>query len=184
MNKNLLSFFGLFTFAFLALSFTLPEEAPKDVVKNVKWYTWEEAMEANKKEPRKIMVDIYTDWCGWCKKMDKATFEDSEVSEYLNSNFYAVKLDAEMKESITFNDHTFKFIPNAGRRGVHELAYSLLDGKMSYPSIVFLNEKVERIMVSKGFKNVSQFTVELEYTADEGYKSQNLDAYKSSRKGK
>ena len=50
----------------------------------VNWLTWEEAQERNKKEPRKIFVDVYTQWCGWCKKMDKETFSNPEIIKYLN----------------------------------------------------------------------------------------------------
>ncbi len=64
---------------------------------NVQWITWEEAMELSKTEPRKIVVDVYTDWCGWCKKMDKATFQDEEIVEYINENYYAIKFNAEMR---------------------------------------------------------------------------------------
>ena len=134
------------------------------------------------KKKKKFMVDVYTDWCGWCKRMDAATFEQPEVAKYLNENFYPVKLDAEMKEDIVFAGNTFSYIANAGRRGVHTLAYSLLEGQMSYPSIVFLTEDVERIMISKGYKGPEDFIVELEYTAGDHYKTKQLDAFKTQRK--
>lgn len=146
----------------------------------VKWYTFEEAVQANKTNPKKFMVDVYTDWCGWCKRMDKATFQQAEISKYLNDNFYAVKLDAEMKDDIAFKGHTFNFVPNAGRKGVHTLAYSLLEGSMSYPSIVFLDENVDRIMVSKGYKGPEDFLKELKYTAEDHYKKTSLNVFKAS----
>ncbi len=147
--------------------------------KNVKWYTWDEAIKANKKEKKKFFVDIYTDWCGWCKRMDAQTFEEAEVAAYLNKHFYPIKLDAEQKANIVYNDHTFKWV-EGGRRGVHELAYSLLDGKMSYPSLVFLTEKEERIMVSKGFKAKDDFMKELKYIEEEHFTKTSLSDYKTS----
>ena len=96
----------------------------------VKWISIEEAEKLNKQEPRKIMVDVYTDWCGWCKKMDKETFSHPVIAEYINKNYYAVKLDAEGKDEITFSGTTYKFIAQ-GSRGYHELAAGLLNGKMS-----------------------------------------------------
>jgi uncharacterized protein YyaL (SSP411 family) len=54
----------------------------------VKWYTLEQAIALNKKEPRKIMIDVYTDWCGWCKKMDITTFNNNVIADYLNSKYY------------------------------------------------------------------------------------------------
>ena len=146
--------------------------------KNVKWYTWDEAVKANKQVKKKFFVDIYTDWCGWCKRMDAQTFEEAEVAAYLNKHFYPIKLDAEQKADISYRGHTFKWV-NSGRRGVHELAYSLLDGKMSYPSLVFLTENEERIMISKGFKKKKDFMKELKYIEGEHYKTTSLSSYKA-----
>ena len=106
----------------------------------VGWMSFEEAAVKADTEQRKIFIDVYTDWCGWCKKMDASTFSEDRVSKYLRENFYPVKLDAEQTADIEFNDHTFKFIAQ-GRKGYHELAAALLNGKMSYPSVVFLSSK-------------------------------------------
>ena len=157
---------------------TQPEPVEGD---GVKWYTWEEAVKANEKEPRKFMVDVYTNWCHWCKVMDKKTFNKQEIADYLNEHFYPVKLNAEQKEDIVFNNNTFKY-HKQGRRGVHTLAYSLLDGKMSYPSIVFLNEKFERAMISPGFKKPEEFIVELEFVKGEHYRTMHLSAFKAQKK--
>ena len=104
---------------------------------------------------KKVFVDVYTDWCGWCKKMDATTFKDPEVAKVMNSFFYPVKLDAEMTDAITFKDHTFinpRPKPVKGRRGTHQLAASLLDNKMSYPSYVIMDENTSRITIHKGYK--------------------------------
>ncbi|NNF01956.1 MAG: DUF255 domain-containing protein, partial [Bacteroidia bacterium] len=91
--------------------------------------------------------------CGWCKRMDASTFKDPVIVDIFNKNFYAVKLDAEMKDSIRFNGHIF-FNPNpATRRSVHTLAASLLDNKMSYPSFVILNSEYSRLQTMAGFKD-------------------------------
>ena len=124
-------------------------------------------------------MDIYTDWCGWCKRMDAQTFEEAEVAAYLNKHFYPIKLDAEQKANIVYNDYTFKWV-EGGRRGVHELAYSLLDGQMSYPSLVFLTESEQRIMISKGFKAKDDFMKELKYIEEEHFTKTSLSDYKTS----
>jgi thioredoxin-related protein len=93
------------------ISMTDPMTDPvSDPGASIQWLTWQEAADKAKVEPRKIFVDIYTDWCGWCKRMDATTFQDPRVIEYMNANFYAVKLNAEMKEEISFNDHIFKWV--------------------------------------------------------------------------
>lgn len=144
-----------------------------------KWYTWEEAIKANKKNPKKIMVDCYTDWCGWCKRMDANTFSDPKVQEYLNKHFYAVKFDAEQKEDILYDGKTFKFVAN-GRRGYHELAATLLNGRLSYPSIAYLSENEELITVSPGYKEVPDFMNELKYVAEEHYATKTWQEYLQS----
>ena len=101
----------------------------------INWMSWEQAIEMNKKAPKKIFIDMYTDWCGWCKKMDKSTFIEENVVKVMNDNFYAVKFDAEQKEEIVYKGQAFKYVPS-GRKGYHELAAAFLNGKLSYPSFV------------------------------------------------
>lgn len=145
----------------------------------VNWLSWEEAVELSKETPKKIYVDVYTNWCGWCKKMDKSTFTDPKVIELLNAEFYAVKFNAEQKESITWNDNTFKFV-KSGRRGAHELAMSLLDNRMGYPSFVLLDEDFSRIMISPGFKRAPQVMKELNFAKDEIYKTSSWEDYNAN----
>ncbi|HRE57404.1 MAG TPA: DUF255 domain-containing protein [Candidatus Kapabacteria bacterium] len=114
----------------------------------VRWVSFSEAVELSKKEPRKILIDIYTDWCGWCKKMDATTYGDGAVVEYINRHFYAVKYDAESKDSLVFNGHTFRYLKDYR---CNEFAYSLLSGKMSYPSTVFLDEQFTMLTAVAGY---------------------------------
>lgn len=175
MKKILLGILA-FSFIMAAYAFTAaPNNTTKQLDgKNVKWMTWEEAVAATQaakaagKKPKKIFVDIYTDWCGWCKKMDKETFEQSMVSAYLNEHFYPVKFDAEQKESITFGGKTFKYVAN-GRRGYHELAAALLAGKMSYPTVVFLNEDLQLLQRIPGYLDIPTFDMIMHYLAEEHY---------------
>ena len=73
----------------------------------IHWYTWEDAVELQKESPRKIFIDIYTSWCGWCKKMNASTFKDSTVVSVMNKYYYAVKFDAEQKDTLMFDGHAF-----------------------------------------------------------------------------
>ena len=142
----------------------------------VKWISWDEMLEAQKTEKRKVIIDVYTDWCGWCKHMDKTTFKDASVSAYINKHLYAVKLDAESTKEYEFNGHTFKYVKQ-GRSGINELAYSLLNGKLSYPSIVYLNEEFARITISPGYKDNKAMLKEVTYIADEIYNSKTWEEY-------
>lgn len=146
----------------------------------VNWVSWEEAMTAAADNPKKVYIDIYTDWCGYCKKMDRETFTDPEVVKYLNENFYPVKFDAEQKEEITFNETSFKHRPG-GRGGVHELAVALLNNQMGYPAFVILDEEFARILISPGYKGPKDVMMEMEFANEEMYKTKGWNAYKAEK---
>ena len=135
----------------------------------VKWLTFEEAVELSKTEKKKIFIDVYTDWCGWCKVMDKNTFNDPEIAKYLNENFYPVKFNAEQKEDVQFRGETYKFIPS-GRNGYHELAAGLLNNKLSFPTVVFLDEDFRIISPVPGYHKPDFFHKVVTYFGGEHYK--------------
>ena len=101
-----------------------------------------EALEAQKEVPKKILMDVYTSWCGPCKLLDKNTFGNKDVIKYVNKNYYPVKFNAEGTESVTYQDFTYTN-PNyqegrKGRNSQHLLAHALkITG---YPTIVFFKE--------------------------------------------
>jgi thioredoxin-related protein len=142
----------------------------------VKWYTIQEAMLMTQKEPRKIVIDVYTTWCKWCKVMDTATFHNPIVADYLNKKFYPVKFNAEQKEDVVFQGKTYKFVPDGGR-GYNELAAALLNGNMGYPSIVFLDEKGQMIQPMQGYIKAKQFDQIIKYLGEEIYKTQKWEDF-------
>ncbi len=146
-----------------------------------RWYTFAEALELNKKEPRKIVVDVYTDWCGWCKVMENNTYNNKIIAEYLNKKFYIVKLDAEQKEDVKIGDKTYKFVPQ-GRRGYHELAAILLRGNMVYPSVVFLDERVRIIQSFQGYIRAKPFDEIIKFIGENHYITQSWDKFIASYK--
>ncbi len=144
----------------------------------INWMTWEEAVVANQAHPKKIFVDVYTDWCGWCRKMDSTTFIDSAVVSRLNADFYAIKLNAEQKESIFWKDKEYKWIAHK-RDGVNQLAYDLLNGQLSYPAYVYMDSDFARKLVSPGYKIPIVIMKELKFVAEEHYKTTTWQEYKS-----
>lgn len=139
----------------------------------IKWMTLSQAVEAQKKNPKKIMMDVFTDWCGPCKMLDKNTFQNSDVVKYVNENFYAVKFDAENGETITFKGKEYKnpgFIPGKkGRKSVHQLTQAF--GVSGYPTILFLDEKSDLIMPLVGYYNPQQIEIYLKLFGGNDYKN-------------
>jgi thioredoxin-related protein len=174
-------FVSLSLLLLLVGSFVWRDSVSDEKTEEIQWLTWEEAIAKNDKAPRKLLVDVYTDWCGWCKKMDKETFTDPGVVAFINANFYAIKLDAEQKNVIKYRDNSFSFNPEFGRRGAHELAASLLDGKMGYPSLVYLDETQNRISISPGYKVVEGLMLELEYVAQNHYKTSTFEEFRAGK---
>ncbi len=136
----------------------------------VKWMSFEQAVEKSKTEKRKIFIDVYTDWCGWCKVMDKNTFSEAQVAKILNEDFYPVKFNAEQTEDILFKGTTFKFIPS-GSKGTHQLALALLNNQLSYPTVVFLDEEFAMIQPVPGYQKAEEFHRMIEFIGKGHYKT-------------
>lgn len=149
----------------------------------IKWYTLSEAIELNKAEPRNFVIDVYTDWCGWCKRMDAQTFSNQIIADYVNKNFYAVKFNAEQKGTLTVGEKEYKFIDN-GSRGYHEMAVILTKGRLSYPTIVYLDKDLRHLDVAPGFVNAEQFEVYLSYFNEGADKKTTFEKYSMNFKGK
>lgn len=149
----------------------------------INWMSFEEAVEANEKAPRKILIDVYTDWCGWCKRMDAATFSDPQVVEYVNKYYYAVKLNAEKEKPITLKDSTYQVDPKLGRNGTHTLAVQLLNGKMSYPTIVYLDDRFNMLSPVPGFMSAKDIEKVLRFFGENIYLSQKWEDYSANFKG-
>jgi thioredoxin-related protein len=137
----------------------------------IRWYTIEQAEKLASQNPKKIFIDVYTDWCGWCKKMDATTYEDPRIIKLLNSDFYAVRLDGEDKGEIVFKDKSYKYVPY-GRSGYNELAAILMNGKLSYPTTVYLDEKLNMIQPIPGYQTVENLEPILIFLGRDFYKKQ------------
>jgi thioredoxin-related protein len=148
----------------------------------VKWYTIQEAEKLAKANPRPIIIDTYTDWCGWCKKLDQDTFSNPVIAEILNTKFYPVKFDAEGNQPVTFLGKNFV---NDGRAGkAHQLAVALLQGQLSYPNLVFMNEQVQLLTNVPGYREPKDMEMLLSYFASKSYDKQNFQDYQKTFKGK
>ena len=144
------------------------------IAQEINWLSLEEAMSLQNKEPKKIMMDVYTNWCGPCKMLDRNTFHNADVVDYVNKNYYAVKFNAEGNDVLTFKGNTFSN-PNYKaelankRNSQHQLAQYFQ--VTAYPTIVFMDEKGELLAPVKGYKTPPQLELYLKMFKQDDHKS-------------
>lgn len=148
---------------------------------SVKWYSIEEAEKHNRVKPKKFIIDVYTDWCGWCKKMDNGTFTHPVIVKLLNDYFYAVKFNAETNDTVVFNGNKYISL-NTGYRSTHPLAISLLGWRMSYPSFVYFTEKLEYLGPIPGYKTPEQMEVILTFIGQDKFRTTTLEEFEKTFK--
>lgn len=151
------------------------QQKTTSAINELKWLTIQEAYNLTQKEPRKTIVDVYTVWCGWCKVMDRETYTNPAIIEYLNKNFYMVKLDAESKQDIIIGSTKYSYDANSG---ANQAAAALLQGKMSYPTTVFLDAQYNMIQPLPGFLNAKSFHEIVTYLGGDYNKKEPFEQYK------
>ena len=136
----------------------------------VKWLTFKEAQEKNKKEPRPFLIDVYTDWCGWCKHMMKTTYSSPAIAQYVNTHFYPIKFNAEGKDTIEYNGQTYAPTSPMPRKP-HELAIKFLGKQLSYPSTIFVGNNFEFNLLTQGYLEEKKTQPLLVFIVEGAYKN-------------
>lgn len=150
----------------------------------INWVEMSEVEALMKKEPKKVLVDVYTSWCGPCKMMNKTTFSDPDVVKYINEHYYAIKFDAEGEETITFQGKEFRndnFDPakTRGRNSTHDLTRAIapVNGRIAYPTIVYMNEEFQILSPVQGFQKPEQIMPILSYFGEDIYQQMEWQEY-------
>lgn len=159
----------------LILALVMATVSVQSQKKKINWMSLEEAVAAQEVQPKKIMMDVYTSWCGPCKMLDKNTFQNADVVDYVNENYYAVKFNAEGNNAVNFKDQVFSN-PNydpkrSGRNAQHELAGALKI--TAYPTIVFFNENGDTLLPIPGYKTPTQLELYLKLFIKDDHQSIN-----------
>ncbi|MDD5569848.1 MAG: DUF255 domain-containing protein [Bacteroidales bacterium] len=146
----------------------------------IKWYTFQQAMELNKKNPKKVFIDLYTDWCGWCKRMDAVTFSNKVIAKYMNEHYYCVKFNAERKDTIVFKGTTFVNANPTVSRSPHQLAVALVKGQLSYPNFVIMDDSMNVIQALPGYKDPITFEPIIKFFGEDAYKKQDFGSFNAT----
>lgn len=165
---------GFFLLACILLSVANP---PKP---SIQWLSVQDAVKAYATNPKPMFIDVYTDWCGWCKEMDRTSFRHPKLVEFINTNFYPVKFNAESPDTILFNGQTFVF--NMDTRA-HRLAEYLLDGQLEFPAMVFLPAPNEKPAALFGYMKARELEAPLRYFADSSLRARSFMEYNKNFKG-
>lgn len=121
-------------------------------------------------EPRDVMVFLRTDWCKYCKTMERSVFSQKEVGQRINDNFWFVAFNGESQSRITFMGKQYEFKPTGLETGIHELAEAIgtIDGQVSFPSLVIIKPSGEVVFQFSGFLNKKRMVVVLDQLIEAG----------------
>ncbi|MDA0987334.1 MAG: DUF255 domain-containing protein [Bacteroidetes bacterium] len=135
----------------------------------LKWYNFNEGIKLSSKQNKKLLVDVYTDWCTWCKKMDSNVYSNESVQSYLNKNFVVVKLNAEGNSKVNFMDSTFSAAEFSQGMGV-----------TGYPATLFFTDKGAPITLLPGYVEAPMFLNVLKYIGESKYEKESFDSFVKS----
>ncbi len=166
--RNLSVIIALFTSFIAFTSFKQPKK------EKVNWITLQELKEAYSKKAKPVIFDVYTSWCGWCRVMDRETYSQETVANYINDNYYAVKFNAETRDSVEFAGKKFGYNPSFK---ANELAVYLLNGNMGYPSTILLSSINAQPAPLPGFLKPSELEPPLRFIGDGVYKAKEFPEY-------
>jgi thioredoxin-related protein len=174
----------IFSFAF-GLNQSIAQDSPV-----IEWVNVNELPDLQKREPRKVIIDVYTEWCGPCKMMNANTFSNPEVVKYINEKFYAVKFNAEGNEEIEFRGHSFgnpDFDPakTKGRNGTHQFTKAIapVNGRIAYPTVVYLDEELNLLTPVQGYLTPEQIEPIIKFFGDNIFLSQSYEDFTKNFQG-
>jgi thioredoxin-related protein len=163
------------------LAISLPINAlPGKSDTRVTWISLEQLQQLSAESKKPILIDVYTDWCYYCKVMDKTTWQNDSVAAYLADKYYTVKLNAENKEPCTWEGKTYNYEP---RYKVNLLSVKLLGGNMVFPSTVIIPVKGEP-EVLKGAYRANELEMIIKYYGERANETTTPEAFMKKFSGK
>ncbi|MCO5247996.1 MAG: DUF255 domain-containing protein [Chitinophagales bacterium] len=144
----------------------------------INWKSIDQIQAAQAVNPKPVFVNLYTDWCVWCTKMDESTYSDPKIINYINNHFYALTFDAEGDNEVSLNGKTYN-LETVNNRKVHTLAWDWgsVNNRIGYPTIVVLDNNMEKIQAFPGFKDSEAMNALIKYYGEGIYKTKSWQDY-------
>ncbi len=171
MKKNLIAvsvIFAIIIGSYFAINANGSENLLKD---DSKGKSFEEILKLAQKDKKKIVVNVYADWCSWCKKMERETFPNQEVQKELKRNFYFYRMNGESNDIVEFD----------GRKWT-KAQLTKAFGIRGFPATIFLNYNSQPITVLPGYVDASTFATILKYIGDDVYTKMTFEDFMKKNK--
>jgi thioredoxin-related protein len=133
---------------------------------SLKWLQLDEAVNNRKILNKPLLIDLYTDWCGWCKVMDKKTYTNAKVIEYISEHFYPVKINAESKEAFHWNGTVYNF--NTAYKS-NDFAIYLTKGRLAFPTTVIIPSDGSEPQAIPGYLEPKDLELIVKYFGEGAY---------------
>jgi thioredoxin-related protein len=153
----------------------VPDTAPKPI----SWLSVDEAAAKLQQEPKPVLIDLYTTWCGWCKQMDRKTYSNKQVAQYLSDKFYTVKLDAETHNTVNWQGKSYAFDP---QYRCNLFAVYLSHGRLEFPTTIIIVPGYEPQAIP-GYMEPKEIETLVKYFGEGAYRSESFDDYQKSFHG-
>lgn len=162
---------GALLTAFFVLNRGESQSTERGEKSELSWVSFDEGALLAKQQNKKLLVDVYTDWCSWCKKMDSDVYSNPEVIKLMQAKFIPVKLNAESSRNLTFDGRALTEAQFAGAVGV-----------TGYPTTLFLHSDAKPITSLPGYLPADRFADVLRYIGDDHYKTVSFQDFLSKSK--
>ena len=146
-------------------------------VEKFQWLNVNELKIKLKEQNKPVLIDVYTDWCHWCKVMDNKTYSNQKVADYLQDKFYCVKLNAETKDSMSWKEKAYSYNT---KYKINEFALFLTNGQASFPTTVIIPDDHSAPIPIAGYMEPKELEIIVKYFGEGAYKTKSFPEFQKT----